>query len=202
MVKNELIFASFNNNKILEMQTLLAPHNITVYGAQKFGLPDVEETGLTFAENAELKSKSAAVITKLPALSDDSGLMINALNGKPGIYSARFIKECGSYDMAFAKLQEMLEDTQDFSAQFISVLAFSEPINHNKELQVKTTLFEGVVEGNIVFPPRGQNRFGYDPIFQPLEYKQTFGEMPKAQKNTMSHRYKALQLFLQYWQTR
>jgi len=190
----KLVIASHNTGKIREIGELLTPFGMDVGSAFALGLEDVEETGSTFAENATLKARAAASATGLPALSDDSGLCVNALEGAPGIYSARWAeKKDGTRDFEFAmkKLEkavgEQLADADgrnDNSAYFICVLCLSMPGGADY-------LFEGRVYGSLVFPGRGGHGFGYDPIFLADGEKVTFGEMDPAQKHAMSHRAKA-----------
>ena len=151
--------------------------------AKKIGLIDPEETGSTFAENAAIKARAAAQGANLPALADDSGLEVTALNGAPGIYSARWAGEPRDFNFAMKKVESALSEsgTEDFSARFVCVLCLAWPDGH-----VET--FEGEVRGRLIFPPRGDKGFGYDPIFIPNGYGLTFAEMDPEEKHAISHR--------------
>ncbi len=187
----KMVIASHNQGKIKEIAELLAPHGMEVISAYELGLDDVEETGTTFAANASLKAQAAAKATGLPALSDDSGLCIDALEGAPGIYSARWAeRQDGSRDFYYGMekvrkaLYEQLDDgdgRNDNHAYFVCMLclAFPDGAEH---------LFEGRVNGTLSFPPRGDNGFGYDPIFIAEGHDITFAEMEPAKKHAMSHR--------------
>ena len=181
-----LIVASHNPGKVREIRALLGPHGIEPVGAGDLHLPEPEETGATFAANAELKARAAADAGKHPALADDSGLWVNALGGNPGIYSARWAEPARDFNLAMARVErELLEKkTQDFSAKFVCALSVAMP--HG---EIKT--FEGEVRGRLVFPPRGTHGFGYDPIFVADGETQTFGEMEPQRKHAMSHRARA-----------
>ncbi len=185
----EIVFASHNAGKIKEVQELLAPLGIDVLSAADLHLADVEETGTTFFENAALKAKSAAKESGLPALADDSGLCIHALNDEPGLYSARYAKKCGGYPQAFEDVAQRLADKKDKSAHFTCVLVMAYPNG-------KTVSYEGRVEGKIVPPQTGNNGFGFDPVFMPDGYTQTFATLGEKTKNTISHRARAMQAFI------
>ena len=183
---DRLVVASHNIGKVREIRELLAPFGIITQSAAELGLPDVEETGLTFTANAELKSIAAATAAGIPALSDDSGLAVDALKGAPGIYSARWTEnECGARDWALGmtRVKEAMDKTgsDKTSARFICALSLAFPTG-------KARTYVGKVEGDIVFPARGSKGFGYDPIFQPRGHEVTFGEMNPADKHAMSHR--------------
>jgi XTP/dITP diphosphohydrolase len=186
-----LIVASHNRGKVREIKALLGPHGIEPVGVAELGLPEPEETGLTFAANAELKARAAADAGKHPALADDSGLWVNALNGDPGIYSARWAGPTKDFSIAMARIEhELLEKkAHDFSAKFVCALSLAMP--HG---EIKT--FEGEVHGRLAFPPRGVHGFGYDPIFIPDGGDQTFGEIDPHVKNAMSHRARAFEKLL------
>lgn len=189
MIK-KLLFASHNDGKIKEISDMLSPLQIEVISAKGLDLPDVEETGTTFEENALLKACAFAKSSNLPCLADDSGLCVNALDGKPGVYSARYAP-----NRDFVKGMTMLIDDikktklQDWSAYFICVLALCLPDG-------STQIFEGRVDGKITPTPKGAG-FGYDPIFIPSCYEKTFGEMSKEEKNAISHRGRALTRFVE-----
>ena len=183
MRPQKLVIASHNKGKIREINDLVAPLDIEAVGADTLGLIDPEETGKTFAENAAIKAHAAASATGLPALSDDSGLCVDALGGDPGIYSARWAGEPRDFAAAMEKVHGALkaEGASDFSARFVCVLCLIIP---NEEEQY----FEGEVRGRLRFPPKGDKGFGYDPIFIANGYDITFGEMDPAAKHAISHR--------------
>ncbi|GAA0587926.1 RdgB/HAM1 family non-canonical purine NTP pyrophosphatase [Rhizomicrobium electricum] len=185
-----LVVASHNKGKVREIFDLLAPYGITVKGAGELGLPEPEETGTTFAENAILKARAAALATKTYALADDSGLAVAALDGSPGIYSARWAGETRDFTLAMAKVARLLTELNktDRSAKFVCSLALSDPDG-------KVEVFEGEVHGHLEFPPRGSNGFGYDPIFVANGMHETFGEIDPALKHSISHRANAFKKF-------
>lgn len=176
-----LIIASHNAGKVREIAALLAPFGIDVTAAGDLNLPEPEETGRSFIENAELKARAAAVASDLPALADDSGLSVQALDGAPGIYSARWAGADKNFDQAMARVQEALGPATDRRAAFICALSLAWPDGHIDS-------FEGRVDGSLVWPPRGDKGFGYDPIFVPNGYDQTFAEMAPDKKHAISHR--------------
>ena len=186
-----LIVASHNRGKVREIKALLGPHGIEPVSAGELGLPEPEETGATFAANAELKARAAADAGKHPALADDSGLWVNALAGNPGIYSARWAGPEKDFRIAMARVERELSEknAQDLSAKFVCALALAMP---HGESQV----FVGEVHGILTFPPRGTLGFGYDPIFVPDGYDQSFGELDPHLKNAMSHRARAFEKLL------
>ena len=179
----KLVIASHNAGKVREIADLLAPFGVAVVSAAEYGLPEPEETGATFAENAELKACAAAAGSGLPALADDSGLAVHALGGEPGIHSARWAETPGGRDFSAAmrRVETELQGKTDRSAHFVCALALAWPDGH-----VET--FEGRVDGALVWPPRGAHGFGYDPVFRPDGYAITFGEMEPAAKHAISHR--------------
>lgn len=181
----KLIVASHNKGKLVEIADLLSRFAVETVGADALGLPEPEETGDTFIANAELKALAAATKAGLPALSDDSGLAVDALDGAPGIYSARWAEIANGRDFDFAmhKIEMALHQKGDVprTARFICALTLAWPDGHVES-------FEGKVEGTLVWPMRGKNGFGYDPIFLPLGGDMTFGEMEPAAKHAMSHR--------------
>ena len=187
----KLVIASHNAGKVREIRALLAPFGIEPVSAGELGLPEPEETGTSFAENALLKAHASAQGSGLPALADDSGLCVAALGGAPGVYTADWAEkqpfEGGpgrDWYMAMGKVEgklaELGPDT-DRSAYFICTLALAWPDGHEE-------VFEGKVEGHLVWPLRGKLGHGYDPMFQPLGYDLTFAEMSSSQKNALSHR--------------
>ena len=179
-----LVIASHNAGKVREIGELLAPFGAEVVSAGALGLPEPEETGSTFAENAALKALAAARAADLPALADDSGLAVDALMGAPGIYSARWAGPTKDFGHAMKKIQEQMGNDPDRAAQFVCALALAWPDGH-----VET--FEGTIKGVLVWPPRGDKGFGYDPVFQPNGHSDTFAEMPAAHKHAISHRAEA-----------
>ncbi|MDE2161646.1 MAG: RdgB/HAM1 family non-canonical purine NTP pyrophosphatase [Alphaproteobacteria bacterium] len=185
-----LLVASHNPGKVREIAALLAQHGVGVRGAAELGLEEPEETGATFAENAALKARTAAAASGLVALADDSGLSVAALDGAPGIYSARWAGPKKDFSVAMARVERELQErvVQDRSAKFVCALALATP-------QGDVEIFEGEVHGQLVFPPRGGKGFGYDPIFVAEGLTQTFGEIDPAQKHAISHRARAFEKF-------
>jgi XTP/dITP diphosphohydrolase len=183
-----LVIASHNEGKVREIADLLQPLGIEALSAGKLKLPEPDETGGSFAENARLKALVAAKASGIPALADDSGLEIAALAGDPGIHSARWGGEPRDFQAAMARVRDELETVgaRDFKANFTCALALAAP---NGQAQV----FEGKVFGTIVWPPRGSRGFGYDPIFVPDGYEETFGEMEPDVKHAISHRARAFE---------
>ncbi len=179
----KLVVASHNPGKVREIADLLASLNVEIVSAADLGLPEPDETGETFRENAELKALAAAKAAKLPALSDDSGLCVEALGGAPGIYSARWAGPTKDFAFAMEKLRRGMLETGpvDTAACFICGLALAWPDGH-------VEYFEGRVDGDLVWPPRGDKGFGYDPVFVPHGYETTFGEMEPQAKHDISHR--------------
>lgn len=185
-----LVVASHNAGKVREIAELLAPHGLDVRGAAELGLAEPEETGSNFAENAILKARAAADSSGLMALADDSGLSVAALGGDPGIFSARWAGPKKNFAFAMARVERELraKSARDFSAKFVCVLALAAP--HGE-----AEIFEGEVQGKLVFPPRGANGFGYDPIFVMDGMRKTFGEIDPAEKHAISHRARAFAAF-------
>lgn len=181
-----LVLASHNPGKLREIRELLEPFALVIKGAGELGLPEPEETGETFAANAALKALAASEASGLPALADDSGLAVSALDGAPGIYSARWAGQKKDFASAMARVQQELiaKATQNFTAKFVCALALADPSEN-------TVIFEGEVHGTLVFPPRGTKGFGYDPIFVADGMTETFGEIEPATKHAMSHRARA-----------
>lgn len=177
----KILLATHNQGKVQEIGDLLKPLAIDVVSAEEMGLPVPEETGTTFAENAALKALLAAQSCALPALADDSGLHVYGLNGQPGIFSARWAGPEKDYDMAMKRVHDELGDNLDRSAAFICTLALADPDG-------ECEIFEGRIEGTLVWPPRGENGFGYDAMFLPAGEKRTFGEMSAKEKKAISHR--------------
>jgi XTP/dITP diphosphohydrolase len=179
----KLLIASHNPGKAREIAELLAPYEIEVVSAAALNLAEPEETGTTFVANAELKARAAAATAGLSALADDSGLVVEALGGAPGIYSARWAGPTKDFAAAMTRVEGELQakGVADRSAHFVAALALCWPDGHCES-------FEGRVDGALVWPPRGSRGFGYDPIFVPNGYSQTFGEMEPAAKHAISHR--------------
>ncbi len=191
----ELIFASHNRGKIAEIKQILAPLGIRVITAEEIELPDVEETGATFEENAALKALAIAKLMGKPCLADDSGLCVNALDGRPGVYSARYAPN-RDFDKAMDKLLDELRTAgnPDRTAYFACVLVLGSPDGSYKS-------FTGRVDGIISESKQGSGGFGFDPLFVPKGYKKTFAELGAEIKNKVSHRGRALQKFIDYMQS-
>lgn len=180
----KLVIATHNPGKLTELSALLAPFGVACVGAAALGLPEPEETGTTFEANAELKAKAAAQASGMIALADDSGLVVPALGGAPGIHSARLAGPEKDFVLAMARVERDLAGKPDRRARFVAVLSLAWPDGAVES-------FRGEVEGSLVFPPRGRRGFGYDPIFLPADGTATFGEMEPDAKHAMSHRAKA-----------
>ena len=180
----KLVIASHNPGKVGEIADLLQPHGVEILSAADLSLPEPEETGETFQANAELKALAAATAASLPALADDSGVSVDALGGAPGIYSARWAGPKKDFAMAMQRVERQLGHDADRRAHFVCVLSLAWPDGH-------VDSFEGQVHGRLVWPPRGDRGFGYDPIFLPDGRSQTFGEMDPAGKHAISHRAEA-----------
>ncbi len=184
-----LVIASHNAGKVREIGELLQPWGATVVSAGEMGLPEPEETGSSFVANAELKAHAAARASGLPALADDSGLEVRALGGAPGIYSARWAGPTKDFAHAMAEIERRLGAASDRAARFVCALTLAWPDGH-------ADTFVGVVDGVLVFPPRGDRGFGYDPIFLPAGADRTFGEMDAEAKHRISHRAEAFRLLV------
>ena len=178
-----LVIASHNPGKVVEIAALLAPYRVETIGAGALGLAEPEETETTFEGNAALKAYAAAKASGVPSLADDSGLVVPALGGAPGIYSARWAGPTKDFRVAMERVQRELGD-KDRSAHFVAVLALAWPDG-------ETGLFRGEVYGRLTRPPRGARGFGYDPIFIPDGSDQTFGEIDPDLKHRISHRARA-----------
>lgn len=182
----KLVVASHNAGKVREIGELLAPYHMQVMSAAELGLPEPVEDGATFAANALIKARSAAEKSGFMALSDDSGLAVDALDGAPGIYSARWAGEGKDFALAMRNVEEALsakgaKTPQDRRAHFVCALCLAAPDGTH-------AIYEGRVDGTLVWPPRGENGFGYDPVFLCDGYDITFGEMDPAAKHAISHR--------------
>lgn len=201
-----IVVASHNAGKIREIEDLIGPFGFSARSAAELNFEEPDETGTTFEENATIKALASAKASGLPALSDDSGLVIDALDGAPGVYTANWAeKEDGTRDFAMAmeKVEKALAEkgateAKDRTARFVSVLCLAWPDGH-------TELFRGEVEGHVVWPPRGTEGFGYDPVFRPDGYETTFGEMSAEEKHgwkpgdaaALSHRARAFKRFVE-----
>lgn len=193
--EDRLLIATHNQGKLEEMAHLLNPFGVSVIGAAELGLGEPEETETTFTGNARIKAKSAVEATGLPAMSDDSGIEIDALGGAPGVYTADWAETPNGRDFVMAMTRawnelETAKAKEPRTACFCCTLALIWPDGHEE-------LFEGRVSGRIVWPMRGNNGHGYDPIFVPDGYDITFGEMDRWEKNKISHRAKAVQAFVE-----
>lgn len=190
---NTLLVATHNLGKVREIAELLSPLGLNVASAVQFNLPEPEETGSSFAENAELKARACMNLTKIASLADDSGLSVRALNGAPGIYSARWAGPNKDFGLAMRKVHEELITRNVpenlWNAAFICDLCLVLPDGSAHH-------FEGRVEGMLTFPPRGSQGFGYDPIFIPEGETRTFGEVNSEEKHKVSHRARAFKYFL------
>lgn len=202
--KGKLVLATHNAGKLAEMRDLIGPFGFDVVSAGEFGLPEPPEDGTTFEENAKTKAMSAMQASGLPALSDDSGLCVDALDGAPGVYTADWAElPDGSRDFAMAmrNVEEQLQvanatEASDRKGSFNATLCLAWPDGHCE-------FYKGVAEGELVWPPRGELGFGYDPVFLPEGHERTFGEMSAEEKHgwkpgnkqALSHRAKAFQIF-------
>ena len=186
-----LVLASHNKGKLREIAEMLAPFGLVVKSADALGLPEPEETETSFLGNALLKARAAAKASGLAALADDSGLVVPALDGAPGVYSARWAGEDKDFLRAMERVErELLEKkTSDRSARFVCVLALASPSGEEQT-------FQGDVHGTLTFPPRGDRGFGYDPIFVMDGMSETFGEIDPALKHSVSHRARAFEQLL------
>jgi non-canonical purine NTP pyrophosphatase, rdgB/HAM1 family len=201
-----IVVASHNAGKIAEIADLIGSLGFSAKSAAELKFEEPDETGTTFEENAAIKALASAKASGLPALSDDSGLVVDALDGAPGVYTANWAeREDGTRDfyMAMEKVEKALADrgavtAEQRTARFVSVLCLAWPDGH-------TEFFRGEVEGHVVWPPRGTKGFGYDPVFQPEGYDVTFGEMSSEEKHgwkpgeakALSHRARAFKLFVE-----
>ncbi len=184
LAAGRLVIASHNEGKVREIGELLAGRGLDVVSAASLGLPEPDETGTSFAANAELKARAAADLSGLPSLADDSGLAVEALAGDPGIYSARWAGEAKDFDAAMRLVHDKVEAAgpeAGHDAHFVCALSLCWPDGH-----IET--FEGRVDGTLCWPPRGLNGFGYDAMFVPLGGEQSFGEMDPDAKHSISHR--------------
>jgi len=179
-----LVIATHNAGKLREIADLLTPHGLQLISAGQLGLPEPAEDAPDFVGNARLKARAAATAANLPALSDDSGFCVAALDGAPGVHSARFAGPDKNFTRAMADIHAQIKDAEDQRAWFICALCLAWPDGH-------TETFVGRVDGTIAWPPRGTVGFGYDPMFVPQGGSQTYGEMDPAEKHATSHRARA-----------
>ena len=180
-ITGQLVIATHNPGKLAEMRELLSPYGVTAISASELGLGEPEETGDTFAANAKLKAMAAATAAKLPAFADDSGLVVEALDGAPGIYSARWAGPSKDFNAAMTRIERLLEERgasepSKRKAHFVSALCVAWPDGHIEEVEAR-------VDGRLVWPPRGEAGFGYDPMFLPDGHDRTFGEMSSIEKH-------------------
>jgi len=192
-ITGRLVIATHNKGKLVEMRELLGRYGVEAVSAHELNLAEPEETGTTFSANARLKAHAAAQAAGLAAFADDSGLVVDALDGAPGIYSARWAGPAKDFRPAMEKVEGMLRERDAFTperrkAHFLSVLCVAWPDGHVEE-------FEGRVDGTLIWPPRGNQGFGYDPMFLPDGFDRTFGEMSRDEKHgndrPLSHRARA-----------
>lgn len=182
----KVVIATHNAGKLREMRELLAPYGIDAISAGDIGLGEPEETGTTFCANARIKAQAAAQAAQLPAFADDSGLVVDALDGAPGIHSARWAGESKDFLGAMTRIERLLQErgaigSAERGAHFISALCVAWPDGHVEEV-------EGRVDGTLVWPPRGDMGFGYDPVFLPQGHGRTFGEMTSEEKHGLPPR--------------
>jgi XTP/dITP diphosphohydrolase len=198
-ITGRLVIATHNPGKLAEMRELLMPYSIDAISAGDLGLPEPDESGMSFRDNARIKAEAAAKAAALPAFADDSGLMVDALDGAPGIYSARWAGPDKDFGRAMATIEQKINErgakTAQRRAHFVSALCVAWPDGHLEE-------FEARVDGTLVWPPRGDQGFGYDPMFLPDGQSRTFGEMSSDEKHSMpphgkglSHRARAFLKF-------
>jgi len=180
-IEGKLVIATHNPGKLAEMRELLAPHGIEAVSAGDLGLDEPDETGKTFVANARIKAIAAAKATKLPAFADDSGLVVDALDGAPGIHSARWAGPNKDFNDAMSRIERLLQERgatapDKRAAHFVSALCVAWPDDHLEEVEARA-------DGTLVWPPRGTAGFGYDPMFQPDGHTRTFGEMTSIEKH-------------------
>jgi XTP/dITP diphosphohydrolase len=190
LITERLVIATHNPGKLIEMREMLIPYGIEGISAAKLKLAEPEETGATFAENARIKAVAAARAARMAAFADDSGLVVEALGGEPGIYSARWGGPEKDFSAAMQKVEDALQERKATTpelrrARFVSALCVAWPDGHREE-------FEAHVVGTLVWPPRGTRGFGYDPMFLPDGFDRTFGEMTNEEKNRLPPRGRGL----------
>lgn len=186
LLGKRLVLASHNKGKLIEINALVEPYGLEAEPVSSYSSDEPEETGTTFAENARIKAHAAAKISGLPALSDDSGLTVEALDGAPGVYTADWAETDQGRDflLAMTKVNDLLDEKSTPAprlAKFCCTLCVAWPDGED-------LIFEGSVDGQLVWPPRGDRGFGFDPVFLPLGEVETFGEMDPDKKHSMSHR--------------
>ena len=190
-IGDKLVIATHNPGKLREIADLVEPLGISCVSAAELGLPEPEEIGNTFVDNADLKAREAADLSGLPALADDSGLSVDALHGLPGIFSARWAEDDDGKRDFYRAMERVWSEVEaagpeaGHDAHFVCALSIAWPNDG------QTEAFEGRVDGNLVWPPRGDKGFGYDPMFVPAGHDITFGEMDPADKHKISHRAEA-----------
>lgn len=186
-LSGKVVIATHNPGKLTELRDLLAPYGVEAVSAGELGLPEPDETGTTFIDNARIKAQAAAQATALPAFADDSGLAVDALGGEPGIYSARWAGADKDFQRAMQTIEDRLRalNTSNRRAQFVAALCLAWPDGHTEH-------FEARVDGTLVWPPRGSRGFGYDPMFLPDGFDRTFGEMDADEKHGLPPRGKGL----------
>ena len=189
---DRIVIATHNAGKARELAELFAIVGVETVSAAELGIDEPEETGKSFAENATLKAEAAAKSSGLPAVADDSGLEVSALGGAPGIHSARWGGPHKDFALAMERVNRELEasGSNDRTAKFVCVLAYARP-------NAETIATRGAIVGTLTWPPRGTRGFGYDPIFVPQGYDQTFGEMEPSLKDSISHRARAFEKLMQ-----
>ena len=180
-LSSRVVIATHNPGKLVEMRELLAPFGVEALSAGELGLPELDETGTMYAENAAIKARAAAAASELPALADDSGIAVDALDGAPGLFSARWAGPAKDFGAAMARVERELAlrgatSPERRRAHFVSALVLAWPDGHEE-------LFEGRVHGTLVFPPRGERGFGYDPMFLPDGHARSFGEISSSEKH-------------------
>lgn len=180
-IEGRLVIATHNPGKLVEMRELLAPYGVEAISAGELGLPEPDETGDSFRANARIKAEAAAQATKLPAFADDSGLVVEALAGQPGIHSARWAGPTRDFNGAMARIERLMQERgatepAQRKAHFVSALCVAWPDGHCEEVEAR-------VDGQMVWPPRGDAGFGYDPAFLPDGHDRTFGEMTSVEKH-------------------
>ncbi len=199
----KLLLASYNKNKLKELIYLLEDTEVELFSSEDFSLSEPIETGKTFEENALIKAKKACIESGILSLADDSGFEVNAIGGQPSVYSARWAYK-GDYTKAFERIKGLLDHANEKlnemglpsnnKAKFITVLCLYNPLDNSHKF------FRGEIDGEVVFPPRGENGFAYDSIFIPNGYKKTFAEISFEEKNLIAHRNIALQKFKTYFE--
>jgi XTP/dITP diphosphohydrolase len=180
-ITGKLVIATHNPGKLAEMRELLAPHGVVAVSAGELGLSEPEETGDSFRANARIKAVAAAKAARLPAFADDSGIVVDALDGAPGIFSARWAGPTKDFAVAMTRIERLLQERrattpEQRKAHFVSALCVAWPDGHLEEVEARA-------DGTLVWPPRGTAGFGYDPMFMPDGFQRTFGEMTSIEKH-------------------